>query len=203
MGVLAARRRGSATDSVVAVISVLFLSLPDFFLSFLLVLIFTVLLPWFPSVGYPDPFSDPVGAFESLVLPVVAVGIINSTSIARSVRNTVADGLDTDYVQLAYAKGEGSATVTLRHGLRSSMIPVVTVVGLQFGYLCGGVIVVESVFSLPGDGRQLLAAVNQRDYPTIQALMMLFAAFFVLTNLVVDLLYPVLDPRVGHTGMAK
>ena len=173
-------------------------ALPDFFLAFLLILLFTVHLRLLPSVGYPDPFSNPVGALRSLALPVICVGVINSTSIVRTVRNSTVEAMGSDYVLLTNARGDPAVVQTFKHALRASLIPIVTVIGLQFGFVCGGVVVVESVFSLPGDGQQLLTAVGERDYPTIQALIMLFAVMFILNNLFVELLYPLLDRRAAQ-----
>jgi len=194
-GVLAAYKRHTWLDSCIAGLSVLGFALPDFFLSFLLILLFTVKLHLLPSVGYPPFLSNPLGALRSLALGIICIGIINSTSIVRTVRNNTVDAMNSDFVLLAKARGEPVLVQTLKHALRASLIPIVTVIGLQFGYLLGGVVVVENVFSLPGDGTQLLAAVNARDYPTMQALIMLFSIMFILTNLLVELMYPLLDRR--------
>jgi len=202
LGVLAASREGKITDHAVSIFSVIGLSVPDFFLAFLFILLFTVKLGLLPSVGSPDLFTDPTGALAALMLPALTIGIVNSTAIARTTRAATRRALHTEFVRLAQARGAPRSVVVFKHALKNALVPVVTVVGIQFGYVCSGVIVVESVFALPGNGRQLLVAITQRDYPTIQALILLFAIMFALANLLADAASAVLDPRI-RTGAAS
>jgi peptide/nickel transport system permease protein len=172
------------------------ISFPDFYVAFLLILLFTVNLGLLPSIGFVNLFDDPVNGLRSVALPVMAIGLINAAAIGRMTRASLLEALTNEYVWLARARGTFESVVLLKHALRNALIPVITVIGLQMGYLFGGVIVLESMFGLPGIGRQLLIAVSQRDYPTIQAIVLTFAAAFILVNLLVDLTYPMLDPRI-------
>lgn len=196
MGAVAAARRGRATDHAVSTVSLAGISAPDFFIAFVLLLVFAVRLKWLPSVGFTDFGRDPVQWLRTLVLPSVAVGIINSAAIARVTRSAVIDALESDQVFVARSRGASGFVVVVKHALRTALMPIATLAGLQLGYLLGGVVVIENMFALPGMGRSLLLAVNQRDYPTIQAIIIVFAAAFIVVNLLVDLAYPVLDPRL-------
>jgi peptide/nickel transport system permease protein len=199
LGVLAGSKRGSVRDGVLTNVSVVGISIPDFYLSFLLILLLTVKLGWLPSIGGDiDVFSRPVESLRSLALPVIAIGVINSAAIARMTRAALLESLVNEYTLVARARGLFESVVVLKHALRTALIPIVTIVGLQLGYLFGGVVVIETLFGLPGIGRQLLLATQQRDYPTIQALVLTFAALFIFVNLLVDLAYPLLDPRIRH-----
>jgi peptide/nickel transport system permease protein len=196
LGVIPAMRRGRPADVGLSAVSVLGISLPDFFIAFLLILLFSSTLHWLPSVGYTDLFSDPANGIKTLALPILSVGLINAAAVARMTRASVLDASTQEFVLLARARGAPESVVVLKHELRSALIPILTVVGLQLGYLLGGVVVIEQVFGLPGIGRQLLIAVGQRDYPTIQGLVLTLAAGFLLVNLLVDLLYARLDPSI-------
>lgn len=195
LGAVGASSPRSKRDAAVSGASLLGLALPDFFVAFLLVLVFTVHLGWLPSIGYTDIFSDPAGGLRSLTLPIATLAIINAGPIARMTRSALLETLSTEYVLYARARGVPGSVVLLKHALRNGMIPILTVTGLQLGYLLGGVVVVESVFGLPGMGRALLLAVSQRDYPTIEGLVLTFAAAFILLNLMTDLMYASVDPR--------
>jgi peptide/nickel transport system permease protein len=196
LGVLAATRRGRPRDVGLSSLAVLGISLPDFFVAFLLILLFSVRLRLLPSVGYVDLLDDPLSGLRTLALPILSVGIINAAAVARMSRASLLESLSRDYVLLARARGTFESVVVLKHALRNAFVPVLTTIGLQLGFLLGGVVVIEQVFGLPGVGRQLLVAVGQRDYPTIQALVLTMAAAFILVNLVVDLLYMRLDPSI-------
>jgi peptide/nickel transport system permease protein len=195
-GLLGATRKHASSDSVVSGISLLGISIPDFYLAFLLILLFTVHLGWLPSVGFVNPFNDLVAGIRSLALPVAAIGLINMSAVARITRNSVKETANTDYVTLATLHGVPSRVIIGKHVFRNALVPILTVLGLQLGFLFGGVVVIETVFSLPGMGRYLVVAVGQRDYPTIEALIMTFAALFMVVNLVVDVAYAVIDPRI-------
>ena len=196
LGLLGATRKHVWSDSTVAGVSLLGISLPDFYLSFLLILLFTVHLAWLPSVGFVSPFSDPVAGVKSLALPVLAIGLINSSAIARITRNAVKEAGRADFVTLAALHGVPNRVIVGKHVFRNALVPILTMLGLQLGFLFGGVVVIETVFSLPGMGRYLVIAVGERDYPTIQGLIMTFAVLFMLVNLVVDVAYGVIDPRI-------
>jgi peptide/nickel transport system permease protein len=196
LGVVAAARRGRPADVGLSSISVLGISLPDFFVAFLLILVFNSWLGLLPSVGYVDIFSDPLGGLETLALPILSVGLINAAAIARMTRASVLETASQDFVLLARSRGSPESVVVLKHALRAALVPILTVIGLQLGYLLGGVVVIEQVFGLPGIGRQLLVAVSQRDYPAIEALVLTLAAAFIVVNLVVDLLYTRADPAI-------
>lgn len=196
LGVMAAARRGRPTDVGLSSISVLGISLPDFFVAFLLILVFNSWLGLLPSVGYTDIFSDPLGGLEALALPILSVGLINAAAIARMTRASVLETSSQDFILLARSRGSPETVVVLKHALRTALVPILTVIGLQLGYLLGGVVVIEQVFGLPGVGRELLIAVGKRDYPTIQALVLALAAAFIAVNLIVDLLYTRADPAI-------
>lgn len=195
-GILAVTKRGSVWDALVSNGMLIGISFPDFFIAFLLILLFTVRLNLLPSIGWVSLLDDPVGGLRSLALPVTAIGVINAAAVARMTRASLLEALTNEYIWLARARGTFESVVLLKHALRNALVPVVTILGLQIGYLFGGVIVIESIFSLPGIGRELLIAVSQRDYPTIQGIVLTFAAAFIMVNLIVDLMYPLLDPRI-------
>jgi peptide/nickel transport system permease protein len=199
-GILAVVKRGTVWDAIVSNTLLVGISFPDFYVAFLLILLFTVNLGLLPSIGFVSLFDDPVNGLRSVALPVIAIGLINAAAIGRMTRASLLEALTNEYVWLARARGTFESVVLLKHALRNALIPVVTVIGLQMGYLFGGVIVLESMFGLPGIGRQLLIAVSQRDYPTIQAIVLTFAAAFILVNLIVDLTYPLFDPRIRTRG---
>lgn len=196
LGLFGATRNHTSSDSLVSGISLLGISIPDFYMAFLLILLFTVHLRLLPSVGFVNPFDDLGGGIRSLILPVAAVGLINMSAVARITRNSVKEASHTDYVTLATLHGVPRRVIVGKHIFRNALVPILTVLGLQLGFLFGGVVVIETVFSLPGMGRYLVLAVNQRDYPTIEALIMSFAALFMTVNLLVDIAYAVIDPRI-------
>jgi peptide/nickel transport system permease protein len=196
LGLIGGTRTRALPDAGVSGISLLGISLPDFYLAILLILLFTVRLGWLPSVGFVNPLQSPVAGIRSLILPVLAVGLINMAAIARIARTAIRETLNRDFLTLATAHGLSRRVIIGKHALRNAMIPILTVTGLQLGFLFGGVVVIEAVFGLPGMGRYLVIAVQQRDYPTIEGLVMVFAALFLLVNLVVDVVHAMIDPRV-------
>jgi peptide/nickel transport system permease protein len=196
LGLIGGTRGRASSDAALSGVSLLGISLPDFYLAILLILLFTVRLGWLPSVGFVNPLSDLAGGFRSLALPVLAVGLINMAAIARIARTSVRETLNRDFMTLATAHGLPYRVIIGKHALRNAMIPILTVTGLQLGFLFGGVVVIESVFGLPGMGRYLVVAVQQRDYPTIEGLVMAFAALFLVINLLVDVAHAMIDPRI-------
>ena len=195
-GVISATRRNTGYDYGARVASLIGLSIPNFFLGILLILLFAVILRWLPAGGYVSADVDLIEHLRRLVLPVITLGTAMAAITMRMTRSAMLEVLRQDYVRTARAKGLLEHQVTVGHALRNALIPVVTVVGIQLGSLLGGTVVVERIFSWPGLGTLIVDAILQRDYPLVQAGVMFLALFFVLANLIVDLLYLVLNPRI-------
>jgi peptide/nickel transport system permease protein len=199
LGLVSAVRRRSAADYVATVTSQAGISIPEFWMGIMLILLFGLYLDVLPPGGYV-PFTDgPVAWLEYLVLPAITVGVVSGSILTRFVRSSVLEALGQDYTRTARAKGLPERTVLRRHVVRNAMVPVVTVTGVQLAYLLSGVVVVEVVFSWNGLGLLALQSVESRDYPVLQGAVLLFAFFFLLINLVVDLLYAYLDPRISYS----
>jgi peptide/nickel transport system permease protein len=188
LGAYAATHRNALADFLIRVGSLLGLSFPNFWLAIMLILIVAVRLRWLPPSGYSGP--------GSLVLPCVTLGVILASTLVRLVRASLLDTLGQPYMRTARAKGLREGRVVVRHGLRNALLPVVTFVGLQFGALLGGVVVLENVFAWPGLGQLALQAVTYRDYPVVQGVVVVLALGVLLVNLLVDLSYGLLNPRV-------
>ena len=198
LGVLAAWRRGSWIDRGVMGFSVLGFSVPVFVIGYVLIYVFAIELAWLPVQGY-QRIGDGVGGFlERLVLPSITLAVVFVALIARITRASVLEVLNADHVRTARAKGLGELPVLLRHVLRNAAVPIVTVIGIGIAVLIGGVVVTESVYGIPGLGRLTVDAVLARDYPTVQAVILVFSVVYVLINLLVDLSYTVLDPRIRY-----
>ena len=198
LGVLAAWRRGTWIDRGVMGLSVLGFSVPVFVIGYVLIYLVAIQLAWLPVQGY-QRLADGFGGFlERLVLPSLTLAIILVALIARITRASVLEVLNADHVRTARAKGLGDAAVLVRHVLRNAAVPIVTVIGLGVALLIGGVVVTESVYAIPGLGRLTVDAVLARDYPTVQGVILLFSVVYVLINLVVDLSYTLLDPRIRY-----
>ncbi len=198
LGIAAAVWRGKLPDYLGSAFVLLGLSIPSFFLGILLILLFSLRLGWLPPAGYVPLSEAPLANLRHMILPALSLGLILAAATARIVRSTMLEVLGLDYVRTARAKGLPDSKVTMRHALRNALIPVVTVVGLQFGSLLGGSVIVEQIFSLPGVGRFALEGINLRDYPVVQGAVLLIAAAFVLVNLLVDIVYALIDPRVRY-----
>ncbi len=197
IGVTAALRRGTAVDTLVTVAGLVGLSIPNFWLAAM----FLLLLARYPiaSIGtYVGFAANPGANLTVMTLPAVSLGVSLAAVFMRFVRSSLLEVLGEDYVRTARAKGLLERIVIDRHALRNALIPVITVIGYQAGYLLGGTVVIEEVFALPGMGRLALNAIGQRDYPVVQGVVLLIAGLFVLTNLVVDVLYALVDPRVRY-----
>ncbi len=198
LGVLAAYRQGSLLDRIVMGFSVLGFSVPVFVVGYALIYLFSIRLNWLPVQGY-QPLSEGFGGFlQRLILPSLTLSVIYIALIARITRTSVLEVLGEDYIRTARAKGLTNRVVLMRHALRNAAVPIVTVIGLGIALLIGGVVVTESVFSIPGLGRLTVDAVLARDYPTVQAVILLFSLAYVLINLLVDVAYPLLDPRIRY-----
>jgi ABC-type dipeptide/oligopeptide/nickel transport system permease component len=187
-GVLAAHKRGEKTDHAVGVLTLFGLSLPNFALGPVLMLVFSVVLGWLPVTGR--------GGIPHLVLPAFTLGAALAAILTRMVRTSVIEELSADYVRTARAKGVSESGVLFRHALRNALIPILTILGLQFGTLLAGTIVTETIFSWPGIGHLTVQAINARDYPLLQGCILLIAVSYVLVNLLTDMVYAVVDPRV-------
>ncbi len=198
LGVTAARNRGTWVDRAVMGLSTLGFSVPVFVIGYTLIYVFAIQLGWLPVQGYQRLGQGVGGFIERLILPSLTLSVLYVALIARITRASVLEVLNADYVRTARAKGLGDLWVTLRHVLRNAAVPIVTVIGLGIALLIGGVVVTESVFSIPGLGRLTVDAVLARDYPTIQAVVLLFSVVYVLINLLVDLSYLFLDPRIRY-----
>lgn len=189
LGFLAAYQRGTVVDVASMIIAILGVSIPHFFLGLILLFIFALRLEWLPVAG-----SD----LRSLILPAVTLGAANAAVLARLTRSAMIDIFDQDFVRTARAKGLPKAVVLYRHALRAGLVPIVSMMGLQFAYMMGGAIVVENVFAWNGVGRLAIEAVFARDYPVIQGFILVFATIVVLVSVVIDLLYAWLDPRIRY-----
>jgi peptide/nickel transport system permease protein len=197
-GVMAAARRGGVVDSAVMGVAQLGVALPNFWLGILLILLFAVALPWFPASGFAGWDHGPWAAVHSLLLPALALALPQAAILARVMRSSVLETLGQDYVRTAQAKGLRDGVVLWRHAVRNALIPVVTIIGLQFSFLLAGTVIIENVFTLPGLGRLMFQAIAQRDLIVVQDLVVLLAGSVIVVNFVVDLAYFALDPRIGR-----
>jgi peptide/nickel transport system permease protein len=196
MGVIAAHRQGSWIDRIIMGFSVIGFSIPVFVIGYILIYIFAIWLNWLPVQGY-QRISEGIGGWaQRLILPSVTLSVIYIALIARMTRTSMIDILSEDYVRTARAKGQIETKVLFRHALKNAAIPIVTVIGISIALLIGGVVVTETVYTIPGLGRLTVDAVLARDYPTIQAVILLFSFVYVMVNLVIDLIYSLLDPRI-------
>jgi peptide/nickel transport system permease protein len=195
-GVISASRRNSIADYGVSLISLAGLSLPSFWLAILLILFLSIRLQIFPSSGYVPFLEDPVAALQHIALPGITLGVAMAAATMRMTRAAMLDVLNADYIRTARAKGLPWRRVVWRHALRNALIPVTTLVGLQLGQLMGGVVVTETVFAWPGIGKLTVDAIFARDFPVVQGAILASAVLFVVINLITDLLYATLDPRL-------
>ncbi|MDP1748889.1 MAG: ABC transporter permease [Reyranella sp.] len=196
LGTLAAVRRNSAVDYTAQVISLAGISIPEFWFAILCVLLFSLYLGWLPSSGYVSPLEDFWGSLQFLILPAAAIGFRQAAFTTRLTRSSMLDELSKEYVDTARAMGLPERRVIFRYTLRNAMIPTITISGLQFANLLGGTVVLESIFAWPGIGRAIFEAILQRDYPLIQAGVLVLGVIVVVMNLLVDLTYRLLNPRV-------
>lgn len=196
IGVLSAVKRNTPVDYGSMTLAMLGISLPEFFLGALFLLLLSLKLQWLPATGYVSLWENPVVNLRHFLLPALTLGMTRAALIARLVRNSMLEVIRQDYIDTARAKGLREFLVINKHALKNALIPTVTVVGLQIGYLIGGAIIVESLFALPGIGSFGIDAILQRDYPMVQAFTVVAATGFLLSNLLVDLVYTYLDPRI-------
>ncbi len=172
------------------------ISIPNFWLGIMLVLVFSQFLGWLPSMGYVPLFTNPTQAILHLIMPAITLGTAMAASLTRFTRSEMLEELHRDYVRTARAKGIKESTVILKHVLKNSMIPTITIIGLQIGGLLEGAVITETVFAWPGIGRMAIQAVFERDYPLVQGIVLVAAVIYVVVNLCVDITYTLLDPRV-------
>jgi ABC-type dipeptide/oligopeptide/nickel transport system permease component len=196
VGIVAALRRGGWFDAIVTAATSIAISIPHFWLGILLVLLFALKLGWLPAGGYVAPTADPVGYLRLVALPAVTLALYIAAILVRFARASMSEVLHQDYVRTARGKGLTQRVVVLKHALRNALIPAVTVLGVQFGRLMAGTIIVEVIFAWPGLGQLILGAIHNRDYPVVQGTLLLFIVLVVVSNLVTDLLYSVIDPRI-------
>ncbi|MFI6677104.1 ABC transporter permease [Kribbella sp. NPDC050470] len=201
-GVVAAVRRGRPAEWAANALALLGLSVPNFWLGLMAILYLSVALGLFPASGFVPFFSNPIDNLHHLILPALILGTGLAAVIMRQTRSSMLDALSADYIRTAEAKGLSPRAVIGRHALRNSLIVVITIVGLQLGALISGAVVTERIFALPGFGKLTVDAVFQRDYPVIQAVVLVTATAYIVINLLVDLLYSVIDPRIRVRGDA-
>jgi peptide/nickel transport system permease protein len=195
-GIVAAVNRGGPADMVLRVVGLLGLSIPNFLIGTFLVLLVSTRWPVLPTTGYVALSDDIVGNLRSLALPAISLGALLAASVMRMMRSAVLEELGREYLTVARAKGLSNQVVVMRHAVRNALVPVITVVGIQTGYLLGGTVIVEQIFAIPGIGRLALDAVSQRDYPMVQGTTLFIATGFVLMNTLADIVYGLVDPRI-------
>jgi peptide/nickel transport system permease protein len=191
LGVVAATRRGGFADLAISAVAVFGLSMPVYWLGLMLIILFSIQLRILPAAGAQDP--------RGVILPSVTLAAFSMALVARQARSAMLEVLGQDYVRTARAKGAPRRTVLLKHALRNALLPVITVIGLQFGALLGGAVLTETVFSWPGVGRLLVDSIFSRDYPVVQGVVLMLAVAFIVVNLLVDLIYAYVDPRIRYT----
>ena len=198
LGILAAVKRNSMADRFVRVFALLGVSVPNFSLSILLILFLSLVFNYFSPLGYVGFFEDPIRNLQIMILPASILGVSIAGSVMRMTRSSVLEVLRQDFVRTVRAKGASERVAIFRHVLRNALIPIITLVGMQIGSLLGGAVIVEQIFSLPGLGQMTLTGINQRDYPVVQGCVLFIAFVYVLVNLVTDLLYSYIDPRISY-----
>lgn len=198
LGILAAVKRNSLADRFVRVFALLGVSVPNFALSILLILFLSLAFGYFSPLGYVSFFEDPLRNLQIMILPASILGVSIAGSVMRMTRSSVLEVLRQDFVKTVRAKGASERVAIFKHVLRNALIPILTLVGMQIGSLLGGAVIVEQIFSLPGLGQMTLTGINQRDYPVVQGCVLFIAFVYVLVNLITDLLYTWIDPRISY-----
>ncbi|WP_315701148.1 MULTISPECIES: ABC transporter permease [unclassified Bradyrhizobium] len=198
LGIFAAIRQGRLADTITSLAAYVGVSLPEFVTATILTLVFTDKLPWLPATGYVSPLEDTAAAIAHLALPVLTVSVILVAHVMRMMRSETLDVLQSDYIRAARLKGLPERTVLTRHALRNALLPVITIIALDVGYLLGGIIVIEEIFAIPGIGRALMIAITTRDLPSIQAGAMIMAVTYAITNTAADVVYALIDRRIRY-----
>ncbi len=198
LGVLAAVKRGGPVELLARLVGLLGLSLPNFWLATMMILVASLWFNWLPSLIYISPLANPVENMKQMAMPALSLALALMAIVLRMTRSAMLEVLGQDYVRTARAKGLSDRLVLIRHALKNAMIPVITVIGVQMGTLFGGAVVIEQIFGLPGMGWTFVNGIYQRDYPTVQGAVLMLAVTFVVVNLLVDLTYAYLDPRIRY-----
>lgn len=198
LGILSAIRVHSKTDIVVRIATLLGISVPNFAVGTLLLLVLSLYFGWFPPIDVVSFLEDPGEALQVFLLPAVTMGIVIAAGVLRMTRSAFLETMEKDFIRTARAKGNSMWTVVFGHALRNSSIPIVTIAGMQIGYLLGGSVIVEQLFSIPGLGQYVLEGIYQRDYPVVQGGVLFVALVFVLVNLLIDIIYTWIDPRIKY-----
>lgn len=198
LGILAAVKRNTWIDRFVRVFALLGVSVPGFALSILLILVLSLVFNYFSPLGYVSFFEDPIQNLQIMILPALILGVSISGSVMRMTRSSVLEVLRQDFIRTVRAKGASERVAIFKHALRNALIPIITLIGMQIGSLLGGAVIVEQIFSLPGLGQLTLTAINQRDYPVVQGCVLVIAFIYVVVNLITDILYAYIDPRISY-----
>lgn len=198
IGMLSAVKSGSAPDILGRLFALLGISVPNFAVGTLLLLVLSLYFGWFPPIDFVNLWEDPIASVKKLILPAVTMGIVMAAGVMRMTRSTFMETLGKDYIRTARAKGNTEASVLFGHAFRNSAIPIFTIMGMQFGYLLGGSVIVEQLFSIPGLGQYILDGIRLRDYPVVQGGVLFIAVTFVLINLIIDMIYTIIDPRIEY-----
>jgi peptide/nickel transport system permease protein len=198
LGVLAAIRRNGKLDLAANVVGLIGLSFPSFWLATMLLLIASTYLKWRPALSWVNPLEQPGASLQQMLLPTISLSVALMAVVMRMTRSSMLEVLGRDYVRTARAKGLRERTVLVRHAVKNAAIPVITVIGLQIGHLLGGAVIIEQIFGLPGIGWMILTGIYERDYPVVQGGVLVVALCFVLINIVIDLLYACVDPRIRY-----
>ena len=196
IGVISAVKRGKWLDQVVITISNLGITMPNFLLAMILMYIFALHLQWLPVMGYTSPFEDLALNARQLVMPVICLAVFPMASMARQSRSSMLEVMQQDYIRTARAKGLSERTVIFTHALKNGLIPIITLLGMSIHLVVGGAVVIENIFNIPGMGRLLVSSVQNQDFAYVQGIIMIIAVVIILTNLLVEVLYAVLDPRI-------
>jgi peptide/nickel transport system permease protein len=197
-GLISAIKRNTPVDFGISVVSLVGVTMPNFFLAIILIYIFSIGLNWLPPSGYINPLQDPIGGFKSLLMPAITLGTAEAAAIARMTRSSAQQVLCKPYMVTAKAKGLSQKLIVSRHLVKNSLIPVTTTLGMQIGISFGGAVVTETIFSLPGLGRLVVNSILARDFPIVQGTIIVISLAFLLSNLLVDILYAYLDPRIRY-----
>ena len=195
-GIISAVKQGTPLDYFARVFAIVGLSVPSFWVAVLILLVMVTYLDYFPPLGYMDFHEDPVKNIQQLIWAALSLGYIQAALVSRMMRSSLLEVLREDYIRTAHSKGQTERRVIVKHALKNAMLPVITIVGIGLANIIGGTVVIETVFNLPGVGRYLIDAIGRRDYPVVQTLVFFFAMIFALANLLVDLVYVQLDPRI-------
>ncbi|MFD1848765.1 nickel ABC transporter permease [Oceanobacillus bengalensis] len=199
IGVISAVKHNTFIDHFLRITSVGGLSIPNFWLGLILLTVLALVLNWIPPLGYQSFLENPIVNFQQMILPAICLAITLSASIVRMTRSAVLEVLHSEFIRTVRSKGAKERVVIYKHALRNSLVSVITLIGLQVGYLLGGTVVLESIFSLPGLGSLIFETVSSRDYPVVQAAVLIFGAMFLLVNLIVDVMYGWVDPRIRNS----